>query len=1189
MRVIKPYGRSRIKNETKQGPRRILCLNPDFSESRKVPDFAKSHDALVIAQWISTIDKIISKPIGNKKPTKEQRALRDKVGKACWTFICDNNLLKGNLPDGIKADVLWNSKIHPYPKEDKTYHNNPPRIEGRWFDVFIGKGNGNNFDANEVAQKIHEHLYKNAYSFEPDRPRKGTGAITHRADSIEQNVLKLEEERGQWIVDKVKYYKNKGDIADIIYQGIEAEKTKGAGKHFGIAMDALRAQYAHVFGNVSIPDAKKQEGLFALHEAVKAYYKGLLKRHKKGQDILKILPKNNDELIELIEKKQENRELNHLIRLGKIIHYQAGRNQADAADTTAAVISHWPNEAEVENSYYWGSDGQAEIKRNEAFVRIWRHVLSLMQRTATDWADPENKQGKDILDSKIIEAVTGVNFRRDAFNKKFKLLFGSRADIILPLNTENDDSRKAILWAALKGLSSLRNGSFHFKGLGNFSYALQTLNPSVLGKRVVEENSKKPADKRLFVPPSSELDQGRDAMARLWNQDVSGRRQRLIDTLRAADVEHFLKECQAEKLIDSLAADTTPLLALPRFNRIIKRANDTSPKTLPKPVNRKIMEESPALRCQYICLKLLYERSFREHLDKYTNNPKADELKIYYITNFNKYINEAAGRATDAAININGGRKDNPERDLIIAKVEKYGGLTKDDKSLNDFFFRLSALTASDFGVQQGYESDSKKAKTQANTIEAFKCEILALAFADWLSAEFSFLKYITKKLQKRTTPLHNLNKLAENLSPPDTDAKTWQHSLYFLLHLAPVDAVSKLLHQMRKWQVLAKDAPGRDNYEDAKPIAEVLSLYLDMHDAKFEGGGTALSVDSDQAQSNVPEDFRKLFENPDDFDHIFPPAKDKSKYDGPGKPEDDRRIPIRGLREILRFGHMKPLQQIYEAYKVRTDDVRQLETFEKPESNGKSQITKAQEEREDLHKKLVRKNSKNPNKVKDYREALQQVTEHRHLSAHIYLVNHVRLHWLMMAVLGRLVDYAGLLERDLYFTMLAMIYQRGALASDAFEEDGIEYLKNGQILFAFNKKADNYTDLFGSIKDKDKFNLNAAKNLRNIFAHFNMLRGDKQPDLTQMVNDARIMMAYDRKLKNAVSKSIKDLLAREGLTIEWTMNESHILECATVVTAEANHLGGTKSGGEKITEALHGEQYVSMVKTLFNGGTDAP
>ena len=84
--------------------------------------------------------------------------------------------------------------------------------------------------------------------------------------------------------------------------------------------------------------------------------------------------------------------------------------------------------------------------------------------------------------------------------------------------------------------------------------------------------------------------------------------------------------------------------------------------------------------------------------------------------------------------------------------------------------------------------------------------------------------------------------------------------------------------------------------------------------------------------------------------------------------------------------------------------------------------------------------------------------------------------------------------------------------------------------------------------------------------------------NLTDAVNDTRRLMAYDRKLKNAVSKSIVELMARENLDLTWKMT-GHRLGGATVATRSATHLGD-----KRITEDLHGEQFVAMAASLFGG-----
>ena len=95
-------------------------------------------------------------------------------------------------------------------------------------------------------------------------------------------------------------------------------------------------------------------------------------------------------------------------------------------------------------------------------------------------------------------------------------------------------------------------------------------------------------------------------------------------------------------------------------------------------------------------------------------------------------------------------------------------------------------------------------------------------------------------------------------------------------------------------------------------------------------------------------------------------------------------------------------------------------------------------------------------------------------------------------------------------------------------------------------------------------------------------------PDLTACVNDARDLMGYDRKLKNAVSQSVIEWLDREGLTLRWTMGgDDHRLCEATVATSQARHLAKKVQGGAAagpVVEDLNGRGFVEMTAALFGG-----
>jgi hypothetical protein len=90
--------------------------------------------------------------------------------------------------------------------------------------------------------------------------------------------------------------------------------------------------------------------------------------------------------------------------------------------------------------------------------------------------------------------------------------------------------------------------------------------------------------------------------------------------------------------------------------------------------------------------------------------------------------------------------------------------------------------------------------------------------------------------------------------------------------------------------------------------------------------------------------------------------------------------------------------------------------------------------------------------------------------------------------------------------------------------------------------------------------------------------------------------MAYDRKLKNAVSKSVMELMSREGIELRWKMKIegiAHDLTDAELSSRRATHLGGKRltlaDSGPKprmvpLEETLHSVGYVAMIATAFDG-----
>ena len=344
----------------------------------------------------------------------------------------------------------------------------------------------------------------------------------------------------------------------------------------------------------------------------------------------------------------------------------------------------------------------------------------------------------------------------------------------------------------------------------------------------------------------------------------------------------------------------------------------------------------------------------------------------------------------------------------------------------------------------------------------------------------------------------------------------------------------------------------------------------------------------------------RILFESKRGFDEVFAQASIE---------ETERRLPRRGLREIMRFGHLPLLKTISRGNKICDATIDRVFAMELAEADGRSQIALLQRRREELHEKWVKEKHLGEVDLREYWEALSEISNHRQDSNFVNLVDHVRAYRMVMAVLGRLVDYAGLFERDLYFATLALL-DRSKLRPEGFfeesvkdKENGLKLFYEGRIIFALRHLKKNGQEAADILKEMAKHftevwarTRNTITDIRNNLAHLNMLQGAAPtPQLTHWVNQTRQLMAYDRKLKNAVSKSVMELIAREGIELRWMKIEgkAHDLADAELSSRCAKHLGGKEltladKGPKRKTlflqETLHGDSCVAMVAAAFDG-----
>ena len=1200
-----------------------------------IPQFLESDPRAIMAAWISMIDKIYRKPKKGKRPSKAQFDARDALGKACWRLMVSKSAIEQlDKEKKDFFGKIWESKLHPYPYKKNNGHYNFDDKEGGkgpdgsrfnetpWAPHFrTGSREGTNPE--KTAELIDQYLHvKQEAARQHSRKTYKQGLIAARAKSVEQNTLanhmvqsvgsagkkksellqRLENlvgRKGLWSRDLQEQFKAYGDVAAAISgKTKELEKPHDAFKRKRIsARDAVKIisdQYGKQFAKRDAQgketcktrreiEADGQGDLLALYDVVRAYYKKHLNRSQKNGKTRPFglsLPKNNDELFSLLYNQELNRVTNDLIRLGRVLHYESSATDQDGFEEIWMENPNIPQERSVKERFlpeslehylaspYWESAGQADIKRTEAFVRVWRNGISQASRSLLNWTDPKHKRrakGDEdpLARENILLLKTDPNFDQSHARAQLKILFGRDANLFTEgQESETDQSLIDHCFLALLLARVARTEIVHFRGRRSFVERLKSLGDPKSGDT-------KQDDFKGYSFEKVEM---------LFSNDETSRRKRIVHVCEGAQLHRFGTPDQVRSLVEAMLSGRASELVLPHFNKLLKGLHNLEENrlqqkeekqgvsyisndllTLPDPAKERELE-TPWKLAKFIGSRLVYERLFRPWLE----DQEASKI--------NAWIEKAQQAATERARSTVQDNDAHAMIEIIESQAASVLALEPEQK-LTDLFEDLAHETAAAMRVQKYYDSDPEQARKQMKWIEDFKYHIVGQAFLAFLSeksvgSEFAWILGVGEK-----TPYDKEAEMpkAEGFAVNALEIEAWQSKLYFLLHMMPVDDVSQLLHQFRKWTVLeakgdssveAKQSPlptSDGGVEDVLRIISVFTLYLDMADAKYVW---QKETDQQDTPDIGLEAARGFYENTDDFKQIFPSQEN----------EEEHRLAAtrRGIRQIMRFGHMDLLCQNLKKNKIPTIEVTALVRAEAFEDDG---ITAWHEERDALHDKAV-KASRKRETVTDftkedfdrYKTLVTWIANYRFLSENVRLNTHIRYHRLLVKLMSRLVDYAGLWERDRYFMTLALLKLHGQTPYSALgKDDGRHFAKEGKIPHEIGGGGDAFQRACELVNvapnpktpQSKKALFKRVRSHRNNLAHFKSLTAGKTDiNFTDLVNETREMMNYDRKLKNAVSKSIVEILEREGFHLKWSIREGqHNLGSATVESRRISHL----------------------------------
>ena len=1270
MKILQSEGRSYTSIQDKKLKRGVLGVRHAYQVPEELvkdgtvspadlATYIGKEPALALRQTISCLDKTIKKPHRLGAYSSDVYVQRVKLAEALRTRLFkkfEETIRKNKGQHGIDMPrQSWDWKAHPYavsdvivsdPTRDKNWEmlkriekkeardHDADRWKGRWYKAFTQSGDQTDLNWDTVAKNIDDHLWSQEIMINGKmrlKEKKPTekGLIHARGETISNSSSDPRAPRNplkamNWTsVEENHYFHENASIAKDIREGVIQLLDAGDRVHKNFHGSIIYDHFGHLQDRTE-PKGLDMKNLWNLHNHVRHYYQQLLKserfkracREYDADHIRKILPRDNAHLLRIFKGRDENADLSNLIRLGKLIVHASDLPHETTKEKTQDLF-------QKRLDYFASSDGQSEIKRNESFNRVWRNSVSLTSVSLSTWLDPNyNIDGDIFSDSrrKVINDLNGNNFRNHA-----KVILGQERSKLLIDGNDADDKETA--WSLLSIAAELRNRVNHFAtkdwlvDIVKDGIVKPKENPRVLfnnrGNGVVSE------------APMTRL-------MKLLNFDLELNAKSLADKLNQIKATAFLNKGQLDKIKESCSHLGLAPVPIPNFTKMARQLRNL--------VNYN-PKDGPALVPELGELGA----GFKDEKYSETFLFKSNLLRLIYTSHFSEWLNRIDQNIFEDVISdVCTAQKYRRQR--FNKESRKFYAVVSDMvedlqlESCTDLVSLISELTAQmarEERLNQSYSPNQEKQSQVSNLIDKFKLELFGHLFARFLrDHNLSWLA----KFKLTTEPVNDATPIAPgDITRNDGfEPEQWHANFYAWLYLLPTDKVALLKNQFEKTEVLegkGSTSEGReDRSQDINTLGRLMALYVSVYDTGFSGTEPIVPEDRTQLFYQKTETFKRVFDN------------------------DDHSITLagshRGLRRLRQFGHLKVLSGIFEKHAITDTEVDLFCKLAKPENN--QAIIEAVTNRAAKRKKVLGniEQYKNPALKSDERESLKteiiaQAQKYKEaaekMAIHDFAIragrlqDQARLGHLLMSIIGRLLDYTLLWERDSQYAYLGMLARQIGIenlkiqkqSGDASEigldltnmQQNITFLALWRAGHGFalpkppairelldNDRGPIFDRYFGTsqtenprdvasnedhIRNKEQrrktaFSWGKAK-IRNDFAHYNVLReqwnrnkDDKDSrsriDLTYLINATRSLVAYDRKLKNAVSKSIEKILLDENLTIEWTLKEDRLKKAQILPQIETHLAMARKIGDADLRFVLPqaSPRFTSMAQALF-------
>ena len=302
--------------------------------------------------------------------------------------------------------------------------------------------------------------------------------------------------------------------------------------------------------------------------------------------------------------------------------------------------------------------------------------------------------------------------------------------------------------------------------------------------------------------------------------------------------------------------------------------------------------------------------------------------------------------------------------------------------------------------------------------------------------------------------------------------------------------------------------------------------------------------------------------------------------------------IKYRAYYNIKKYGMLNLLEKIADkaGYKISIEELKKY-------SNKKNEIEKNHKMQENLHRKYARprKDEKFTDEdYESYKQAIKNIEEYTHLKNKVEFNELNLLQGLLLRILHRLVGYTSIWERDLRFRL------KGEFPENQYIEEIFNFENKKNMKYKSGQIVEKYIKFYKELHQNDEVKINKYSSanikvlkqekkdlyIRNYIAHFNYIP-HAEISLLEVLENLRKLLSYDRKLKNAVMKSVVDILKEYGFVVKFKIGADKKIEIQSLKSEEIVHLKKLKlkdndKKKEPIKTYRNSKELCKLVKVMF-------